>query len=77
MAGTYQGALSHRIVEFRTDTAYITEGGSTQAFAYKTKDNDTIVLEMPFTRIALRRMPDGSLSGMGESFIRIDSPSPQ
>lgn len=73
---SYRGTLSNRVIEFRSNMAYITEGGSTQAFAYRTEGSDTIVLQMPFTNVALRRMPDGSLSGMGESLVRVESPSP-
>ncbi|SDE82188.1 hypothetical protein [Terriglobus roseus] len=73
---SYRGTLSNRVIEFRSNMAYITEGGSTQAFAYRTEDNDTIVLQMPFTNVALRRMPDGSLYGMGENLVRVESSSP-
>lgn len=72
--GTYRGTLSNRVIEFRSGSAYITEDGSTQAIAYEVAD-DKIVLKMPFMNVALQRMPDGSLAGMGETLIKVDAPS--
>lgn len=74
--GTYRGTVSHRVIEFRSGSAYITEGGSTQAVAYELAD-DKVVLKMPFMDVALQRMPDGSLSGMGETLVRVDKPTQQ
>ncbi len=70
----YRGTLSHRVIEFRSGSAYITEGGSTQAVAYEVAD-DKVVLKMPFMDVALQRMPDGSLTGMGETLIKVNAPS--
>ncbi|MDE1175706.1 MAG: hypothetical protein PW789_03785 [Edaphobacter sp.] len=64
------------MIEFRSGSAYITEGGSTQSVAYELAD-DKVVLKMPFMDVALQRMPDGSLSGMGETLVRVDKPTQQ
>jgi|GEM_PF-3804690 len=69
--GTYRGETSSRVIEFRSASAYISEGGSTQAVPYEVSA-DRIVLKMPFMNIVLRRMPDGSLSGMGETMVRVE-----
>jgi len=62
------------MIEFRSGSAYITEGGSTQAVAYEVAD-DKVVLKMSYMSVALQRMPDGSLAGMGETLIKVDGPS--
>jgi hypothetical protein len=72
--GVYRGTVSHRVIELRSGSAYITEGGSTQAVAYEVAD-DKVVLKMPFMNVALQRMPDGSLTGMGETLIKVNAPS--
>jgi hypothetical protein len=72
--GIYRGTLTHRVVELRSGSAYITEDGSTQAVAYEVAD-DKVVLKMPFMNVALQRMPDGSLAGMGETLIKVNAPS--
>ena len=69
--GTYRSTTSDRVIEFRSGTAYITEGHSSQAVPYKTA-SDKIVLRLPFMDEVLRRMPDGALSGMGEILVRVD-----
>jgi len=68
----YRGTTSDRMIELRSGTAYITEGTSTQAVHYQV-EGDRLILNLPFMNSALRRMPDGSLSGMGERLVKIDS----
>jgi len=69
--GTYRGTISDRIIELKSGTAYITEGSSSQAVPYEVS-GDKIVLKMPFMNSVLRRMPDGALTGMGETLIKVD-----
>jgi hypothetical protein len=69
--GTWRGTTSDRIIELKAGSAFITEGNSTQAVPYEIS-GDKIVLKMPFMNAVLRRMPDGSLSGMGETLINVD-----
>lgn len=68
----YHSTVSDRMIELRSGTAYVTEGSSTQAVHYELED-DKVVLHFPFMNTALRRMPDGSLSGMGEVLVKIDA----
>jgi len=69
--GTWRGTTSDRIIELRSGNAYITEGRSTQAVPYEIS-GDKIVLKMPFMNAVLRRMPDGALTGMGETLVKVD-----
>jgi hypothetical protein len=69
--GIYRSPLTDRVIEFKSGTAYITEGRSTQAIAYVVK-GDRVVLQLPFTNEVLQRMPDGTLSGMGERLVKFD-----
>lgn len=72
--GLWRATTSERTIELRAGNAYITEGRSIQSVPYKV-EGDKIVLHMPFLNTVLQRMPDGSLSGMGETLIRLDSTS--
>jgi hypothetical protein len=69
--GTYRSTTSDRVIEFKSGIAYITEGHSSQAIPYES-DGDKIVLKLPFMNEVLRRMPDGALSGMGGTLVKID-----
>ncbi len=69
--GSYRGTTSDRIIEFKSGNAYISEGSSTQAVPYEVS-GDKIVLKMPFMNTVLRCMPDGVLSGMGETLVKMD-----
>ncbi len=72
--GTFHGPVTGRVIEFKSGTAYITEGQagqSTQAVTYEV-GGDKVVLQLPFTKEVLRRMPDGTLLGMGETLVQVD-----
>jgi hypothetical protein len=68
--GVWHGTSSNRTVELRSGSAYITEGHSTQAVPYEV-DGDKVVLKMPFLSTVLLQMPDGTLSGMGETLVQM------
>ena len=68
--GVWHGTSSNRILELRSGSAYITEGNSTQAVPYEV-DGDKVVLKMPFLSTVLLRMPDGTLTGMGETMVQM------
>jgi hypothetical protein len=69
--GIYRSTSSERFIEFKSGTAYITDGNSSQAVAYKIL-GDKVILKLPFMNEVLRRMPDGALSGMGETLVHVD-----
>ncbi len=69
--GVWHSTSSNRVVELRAGSAYITEGNSIQAVPYEV-DGDKIVLKMPFLSAVLLRMPDGTLSGMGDTMVQMN-----
>jgi hypothetical protein len=70
-SGSYRGSITGRIFEFQSGIAYITEGHSTQAISYDV-DGEKVILNLPFTNEVLRRLPDGALSGMGETLLHVE-----
>jgi hypothetical protein len=70
--GVWHGTSSNRVIELRAGSAYITEGNSIQAVPYEV-DGDKIVLKMPFLSTVLLHMPDGTLSGMGETMVQLNA----
>jgi hypothetical protein len=70
-SGSYRGSVTGRVIEFQAGIAYITEGRSTQAISYDV-DGEKVILNLPFTNEVLHRLPDGTLSGMGETLLHIE-----